>query len=77
MRRTDRNHHFTEEQQHRFYLKAFEIYRGRYNTEVTEVIFLAVSDDVKWIKVDTINDGLFSFFMICNVFSQNFLNTLM
>ena len=74
MRRTDRNHHFTEEQQHRFYLKAFEIYRGRYNTEVTEVIFLAVSDDVKWIKVDEI----FSFssqYVFC--FSQNFLNMMM
>ena len=36
---------------HHFFDTAFDIYRKRYNNEQTKVIFLAVSDDVPWIKV--------------------------
>jgi len=35
---------------HVFYDKAFEIYRSRYNDDSHKIIFLAVSDDVEWIK---------------------------
>ena len=34
-----------------FFDTAFEIYRKKYNNHEEKVIFLAVSDDVKWIKV--------------------------
>ena len=36
---------------HRFFEKAFDIYRERYNDENSKVVFLAVSDDSSWIKV--------------------------
>ena len=34
-----------------FFDTAFEIYRKKYNNHEEKVIFLAVSDDVNWIKV--------------------------
>ena len=40
---TEVNHHFFD--------TAFQIYRKRYDKDDTKVIFLAVSDDTKWIKV--------------------------
>ena len=40
---TEVNHHFFD--------KAFQIYRKRYDRDDQKVIFLAVSDDTKWIKV--------------------------
>ena len=36
---------------HHFYEAAFEIYRQKYNDHNNKVIFLAASDDNKWIKV--------------------------
>ena len=36
---------------HHFFDTAFQIYRKRYEKDDTKVIFLAVSDDTKWIKV--------------------------
>ena len=36
---------------HHFFDTAFQIYRKRYDKDDTKVIFLAVSDDTKWIKV--------------------------
>ena len=38
-----------------FFDVAFDIYRRRYNDGKNKVIFLAVSDDVKWIKVNSIS----------------------
>ena len=35
---------------HRFFDAAFDIYRTRYNDERNQVIFLAVSDDITWIR---------------------------
>ena len=35
---------------HRFFDAAFDIYRRRYNDERNKVIFLAVSDDIPWIR---------------------------
>eukprot|EP00092_Neocalanus_flemingeri_P031120 GFUD01033803.1.p1 GENE.GFUD01033803.1~~GFUD01033803.1.p1 ORF type:complete len:395 (+),score=73.09 GFUD01033803.1:156-1340(+) len=35
---------------HHFFDRAFQIYRTRYNTPSTRVIFLAVSDELAWIK---------------------------
>ena len=35
----------------KFYQAAFEIYRRRYNSETSKVIFLAVSDEPGWLKV--------------------------
>jgi len=35
---------------HHFYDKAFDIYRKRYNNLKQKVIFLAVSDDPRWLK---------------------------
>ena len=35
-----------------FFNKSFTIYREKYNDNFKKVIFLAVSDDNKWIKVD-------------------------
>ena len=40
---TEVNHHFFD--------KAFQIYRKKYDRDDQKVIFLAVSDDTKWIKV--------------------------
>ena len=55
-RRTDYDKHLIEFSgsipvDQRFYDKAFEIYRKRYNNKDDKVVFLAVSDDTKWIKV--------------------------
>ena len=36
---------------HNFFDKAFDIYRKKFNDEKNKVIFLAVSDDNKWLKV--------------------------
>ena len=36
---------------HHFYETAFEIYRQKYDDNNNKVVFLAVSDDNKWIKV--------------------------
>ena len=36
---------------HHFFDTAFDIYRRKYNDNEHKVIFLAVSDDIKWIKV--------------------------
>ena len=38
---------------HRFFDVAFDIYRRRYNDGKNKVIFLAVSDDENWIKVNS------------------------
>ena len=35
-----------------FFNKSFTIYREKYNDNFKKVIFLAVSDDNEWIKVD-------------------------
>ena len=51
VRRGDRSHHYTDGEQLRFFTKAFEVYRSRYNNDTSEVMFLVVSDDVSWIKV--------------------------
>ena len=37
----------------RYFDRAFQIYRERYNSEERQVRFLAVSDDNEWIKVTT------------------------
>ena len=37
---------------HHFFDTAFEIYRKKYNDNFKKVIFLAVSDDYQWMKVD-------------------------
>ena len=38
---------------HTFFDVAFDIYRRRYNDGKNKVIFLAVSDDENWIKVNS------------------------
>ena len=37
---------------HHFYETAFDIYRQKYNDDTNKIIFLAVSDDNDWIKVN-------------------------
>eukprot|EP00090_Calanus_glacialis_P028129 TRINITY_DN4506_c0_g1_i6.p1 TRINITY_DN4506_c0_g1~~TRINITY_DN4506_c0_g1_i6.p1 ORF type:complete len:402 (-),score=64.60 TRINITY_DN4506_c0_g1_i6:206-1411(-) len=37
---------------HTYFDKAFDIYRSRYNTDSSQVVFLAVSDDQAWIKAN-------------------------
>ena len=36
---------------HHFFDTAFDIYRNKYNNDHNKVVFLAVSDDNKWLKV--------------------------
>ena len=36
---------------HHYFDKAFDVYREKFNSKNVKVIFLAVSDDTKWIKV--------------------------
>ena len=38
---------------HTFFDVAFDIYRRRYNDGQNKVVFLAVSDDENWIKVNS------------------------
>ena len=40
---------------HYFFNAAFDVYRKKYNDDQTEVMFLAVSDDNMWIKVNRNN----------------------
>ena len=58
-RRTDFKYHLPKLVDHRFFDKAFDIYRKRYNNETQKVVFLAVSDDNKWIKASIKLEGIF------------------
>ena len=54
-RRTDYKNHYAWGSggtlvDHRFFDAAFDVYRGRYNDERHQVIFLTVSDDITWIR---------------------------
>ena len=51
---------------HVFYDKAFEIYRSRYNDDSHKIIFLAVSDDVEWIKVKNHRKPFFILKLVSN-----------
>ena len=42
---------------HTFFDVAFDIYRRRYNDGKNKVVFLAVSDDENWIKVNRFNSN--------------------
>ena len=66
-RRTDYAHHYKVVSggtlvDHTFFDTAFDIYRRRYNDDKNKVIFLAVSDDNDWIKVQGIVDNLQSIY---------------
>ena len=56
-RRTDYAHHYKVVSggtlvDRTFFDAAFAVYRERYNDQQNKVVFLAVSDDPKWMKVD-------------------------
>ena len=56
-RRTDYAHHYKVVSggtlvDRTFFDAAFDVYRERYNDQENKVVFLAVSDDPKWMKVD-------------------------
>ena len=56
-RRTDYAHHYKVVSggtlvDRTFFDAAFNVYRERYNDQENKVVFLAVSDDPKWMKVD-------------------------
>ena len=55
-RRTDYAHHYKVVSggtlvDRTFFDAAFDVYRERYNDQQNKVVFLAVSDDPKWMKV--------------------------
>ena len=55
-RRTDYAHHYKVVSggtlvDRTFFDAAFDVYRERYNDQKNKVVFLAVSDDPKWLKV--------------------------